>query len=617
MTGRRPAVRSPDPGFDLRIGELVIEGFPASEARAIGAALEQELGQILADGPRTLRRSAIRPRGRPCCGPPAGRGDRDAPAGHFAARCRPGGGARDRPPAADALDRARSGAGAQGRDVSGAAAKIEAAPARSSSRPRQPTRVHDNGGTRGWKPAAVSGSPRIGRPDDFYEAQADRAAHQALTGAVGGPVRHAAAAPLPAPHLDAAAGGLPARIAAAGAEGRALPDAQRDFFEPRFGHRFDGVRVHSGPAAAAAASAAGAQAFTLGRSIYFGEGQYRPDSSSGRELLAHELAHTLQDRPNVVARRALNTTFDLPESDPAAEAGPEPSTGTNLDDLATLTEAGPARGNTAARDRLAQLDPAARSDAMAALRRRLPASELGKTDALGEGVQESQAQDTPAPNQMPEIRAGEAPPAPVTEDKGATPQTAAPTHQRAESAAAAKMQEAVKSMTAEVPLDGAAAQPPGSLDTSDVPAAGGGAGMAPANAAPSAAQNVVAMLGAGLAELEAAENLPVRFREETGGPPGDPEAFARITASQSLASGVRQRHGGQDPGGHVGGIGGSGPADDRARRRPPGGRGASRGARRRSEGRCRSRTQADPRAVIACPRRDRGAPRRRRSRRRP
>jgi hypothetical protein len=51
MTGRRPAVRSPDPGFDLRIGELVIEGFPASEARAIGAALEQELGQILANGP--------------------------------------------------------------------------------------------------------------------------------------------------------------------------------------------------------------------------------------------------------------------------------------------------------------------------------------------------------------------------------------------------------------------------------------------------------------------------------------------------------------------------------------------------------------------------------------
>jgi Domain of unknown function (DUF4157) len=257
--------------------------------------------------------------------------------------------------------------------VSGAAAKVEAAPARSSSRPRQPSRVHDNGGTRGWKPAAASGVPGIGRPDDSSEAQADRAAQQALTVTLRSPALPAAA-PLPAPRVDAGGGGLSERIAAAGAEGRALPDAQRDFFEPRFGHRFDGVRVHSGSAAAAASSAAGAQAFTFGRNIYFGEGQYRPDSSTGRELLAHELAHTLQDRPNVVARRALNTTFDLPESDPAAEAGPEPSTGTNLDDLAALTAAGPTRGNTAARDRLAQLDPAARSDAMAALRRRLPAT---------------------------------------------------------------------------------------------------------------------------------------------------------------------------------------------------------------------------------------------------
>ena len=182
------------------------------------------------------------------------------------------------------------------------------------------------------------------------------------------------------------------------------------------------------------------------------------------------------------------------------------------------------------------LDPAARTDAIAALRRRLPASELGKTDALGEKVQESQAQETPAPNQMPEIRAGEAPPAPVTEDKGATPQTAAPTHQRAENAAATRMQEAVKSTAAEVPLDGVAAPPSGSLDTSDVSAGGDGA-MAAANAAPDAAQNAVALLGSGLAELEAAENLPLRFREESERPPGDPEALARITQSQSLVSG--------------------------------------------------------------------------------
>src|SRR5262249_54352875 len=47
---RRPPAPPPDPRFELRIRELVIDGFSPSEARAIGAALEQELGQLPADG---------------------------------------------------------------------------------------------------------------------------------------------------------------------------------------------------------------------------------------------------------------------------------------------------------------------------------------------------------------------------------------------------------------------------------------------------------------------------------------------------------------------------------------------------------------------------------------
>lgn len=418
--------------------------------------------------------------------------------------------------------------------MSQAAAKIEAAPAGRANRPREPSRVHGNGGVRGWNPAPAAGGLRIGRRDDPHEAQADQAAHQALSASARGPALPGAAASLPARRDERTAESLPARIAAAGAEGRALAEGERDFFEPRFGHRFDAVRIHSGPAAAAAAAAAGAQAFTLGRDIYFGEGQFRPQTSGGRELLAHELAHTLQDRPNVVARRALDTSFDLPESAPAVDSGPQPDAGADPGDLAMLVEAGPGR-DMAARDRLAGLDPAARGDAMAALRRKLPASDLQKADALGEAVEASEAQKRPAPNPMPEIREGEAPAATVIEDKSALPPSAPPTHQRAESAAAAKMQEAVKTTTAEVPLEGAAAMPPGGLDTAGV--GSGGAGMAPADAAPGVAQNVVAMLGAGLAELEAAENQPVRFREESGRPAGDPEVLARVTQSRSLASG--------------------------------------------------------------------------------
>ena len=68
-------------------------------------------------------------------------------------------------------------------------------------------------------------------------------------------------------------------------------------FEDRLGHSFGAVRVHTGPRAATAAATAGAQAFTHGQEVYFGAGFYRPDTAAGQHLLAHELAHTAQDRP--------------------------------------------------------------------------------------------------------------------------------------------------------------------------------------------------------------------------------------------------------------------------------------------------------------------------------
>lgn len=60
---------------------------------------------------------------------------------------------------------------------------------------------------------------------------------------------------------------------------------------------FGAVRVHTGPAANAAADSVAARAFTVGNHIVFADGQYAPHSSGGRELLAHELAHTVQQSP--------------------------------------------------------------------------------------------------------------------------------------------------------------------------------------------------------------------------------------------------------------------------------------------------------------------------------
>jgi hypothetical protein len=76
--------------------------------------------------------------------------------------------------------------------------------------------------------------------------------------------------------------------------GAPLPDAARNYFEPRFGADLGDVRVHTGEAAARGTSAISARAFTLGNTIAFAPGQFDPATSRGRRLLAHELAHVVQ-----------------------------------------------------------------------------------------------------------------------------------------------------------------------------------------------------------------------------------------------------------------------------------------------------------------------------------
>ncbi len=68
------------------------------------------------------------------------------------------------------------------------------------------------------------------------------------------------------------------------------------FMESRFGHSFADVRVHADDAAASSADRIGAKAYTHGSHIYFADGQYRPSTTDGQRLLAHELTHVLQQR---------------------------------------------------------------------------------------------------------------------------------------------------------------------------------------------------------------------------------------------------------------------------------------------------------------------------------
>jgi len=156
----------------------------------------------------------------------------------------------------------------------------------------------------------------VSAPDDPYEHEADRVAaavmrmptpavqHKCAACSAGGAtcpsceeeetrVQRKAAN---APSTEHGAGEVGSDFASPLRGGAPLDAASRAFFEPRFGHSFGNVRVHTGPEAAAAARSIDARAFTLGRNVAFAAGEYEPQSERGRSLLAHELVHVVQQR---------------------------------------------------------------------------------------------------------------------------------------------------------------------------------------------------------------------------------------------------------------------------------------------------------------------------------
>lgn len=94
--------------------------------------------------------------------------------------------------------------------------------------------------------------------------------------------------------------------------GQALDGGTRSFMEERFGYDFSQVRVHADARAAASARAVQAQAYAVGRHIVFGSEQYRPNTETGRHLLAHELTHVVQqkggDQSTVLQRAETDTS---------------------------------------------------------------------------------------------------------------------------------------------------------------------------------------------------------------------------------------------------------------------------------------------------------------------
>jgi hypothetical protein len=146
----------------------------------------------------------------------------------------------------------------------------------------------------------AAGSPQEAEADRFADRvgrsldTGGRAVPSTAGGADGGgpaPIR---------PVGDIGRGGLPVaeplqrELEAGRGRGRGLPEPTRQTLQPYFGGDLRGVRVHDDPDAHRMADRLGAQAFALGGDVYFGPGRFAPDSSDGRNLLLHELAHTEQ-----------------------------------------------------------------------------------------------------------------------------------------------------------------------------------------------------------------------------------------------------------------------------------------------------------------------------------
>ncbi|HEX7839823.1 MAG TPA: DUF4157 domain-containing protein, partial [Kofleriaceae bacterium] len=157
-------------------------------------------------------------------------------------------------------------------------------------------------------PVPVQCKAIVGTPDDPAEREADAIADQVTRAPARSAARPAVIrAAVRAGHVSASC----AKCAAADHEatgeraphgaprplthgGEPLPDAVRRELEQRLGFDFRRVRIHADSAAAASADAFEADAYTAGRHVVFGRGEYDPGTLQGRRLLAHELTHVVQ-----------------------------------------------------------------------------------------------------------------------------------------------------------------------------------------------------------------------------------------------------------------------------------------------------------------------------------
>lgn len=134
---------------------------------------------------------------------------------------------------------------------------------------------------------AIQAKLRIGLPGDIYEQEADRVAEQVMR-------MPDKVVQLKRGDITQSSTAVESRINNLKDGGQPLPDSVSTFFEPRFGTDFSRVRVHSDANASQSARDVNAHAYTMGHDIVFGASRFEPGTKEGRQLIAHELTHVVQ-----------------------------------------------------------------------------------------------------------------------------------------------------------------------------------------------------------------------------------------------------------------------------------------------------------------------------------
>lgn len=145
----------------------------------------------------------------------------------------------------------------------------------------------------------------------------------------------------------------PVRDVVGSGGGSPLDPGARSFLEGRMGADFSDVRIHTGARADESARSINAQAYTVGTDVVFRSGAYEPDSPSGRHVLAHELAHVMQQKAGPVSGTPAPGGISISHPSDAFEQAAERSAAQAMTGPATA-QTMPAGGDAIAVQRAAE-----------------------------------------------------------------------------------------------------------------------------------------------------------------------------------------------------------------------------------------------------------------------